>query len=92
MSQWVFESENTRNKFYEWLLTNEHKNCIILAHNFQGYDSQFVLQYLHENGVVPEVIIRGTIVLTVLAPMFNTKFIDSLSFIPMKLADFVWFD
>jgi hypothetical protein len=51
-------------------------------------DSYFILQYLHGNGVIPEVITRGAKVLTLSVPMFNIKFIDSLSFIPMKLADF----
>jgi hypothetical protein len=86
--EWVFEGDNTRNEFCEWLFTKEHAGCIVLAHNFQGYDSYFILQYLHENGVIPEVIMRGAKVLTLSVPKFNIKFIDSLSFIPMRLADF----
>ena len=95
----VFEGDNTRNEFCEWLFTKEHAGCIVLAHNFQGYDSYFILQYLHENGVImrcaighyamcPEVIMRCAKVLTLSVPMFNIKFIDSLIFIPMRLADF----
>ena len=86
--EWVFEGDETKNEFCEWLFTKEHANCVILAHNFQGYDSYFILQFLHENGVVPEVIMRGAKVLTLFVPMLNIKFIDSLSFIPMRLADF----
>ncbi|CAB3982021.1 DNA polymerase [Paramuricea clavata] len=47
--EWVFEGDNTRNKFCEWLFTKEHANCIVLAHNFQGYDdkqSLLVLKWL----------------------------------------------
>jgi hypothetical protein len=84
----VFQGDNKRNEFCEWLFTKEHAGCIVLAHNFQGYDSYFILEYLHENGVIPEVIMRGAKVLTLSVPMFNIKFIDSLSFIPMRLADF----
>ncbi|CAB4009670.1 DNA polymerase, partial [Paramuricea clavata] len=54
--EWVFEGDNTKNEFCEWLFTKEHVNCIVLAHNFQGYDGYFIQQYLHENGVIPEVI------------------------------------
>ena len=59
-----------------------------MAHNFQGYDSYFILQYLRENGVKNDVIMRGAKVLTLSVDMFKIKFIDSLNFIPMRLADF----
>jgi hypothetical protein len=59
-----------------------------VAHNFQGYDGYFIQQYLHENGVIPEVIMRGAKILSMYIPMLKIKFIDSLSFIPMRLADF----
>jgi hypothetical protein len=36
--------------------------------------------------MVPEVIMRSAKILTLSVPMFNIKFIHSLSFIPMKLA------
>ena len=86
--EWVFQGDNTRNDFCEWLFTKEHANCIVVAHNFQGYDGYFIQQYLRENGIVPEVIMRGAKILTLSVPMFKIKFIDSLSFMPMRLADF----
>ena len=86
--EWVFQGDNTRNEFCEWLFTNEHANCIVMAHNFQGYDSYFILQYLRENGVKYDVIMRGAKVLTLSIDLFKIKFIDSLNFVPMRLADF----
>ena len=59
-----------------------------MAHNFQGYDGYFIQQYLHENGIVPEVIIRGAKILSLFVEMFNIKFIGPLRFIPMSPADF----
>ena len=59
-----------------------------MAHNFQGYDGYFIQQYLHENGVIPDVIMCGAKILSMYVPMLKIKFIDSLSFIPMRLADF----
>ena len=85
--EWVFQGDNTRNEFCEWLFTKEHEGCIVVAHNFQGYDGYFIQQYLHENGVIPEVIMRGAKILTMYVPMLKIKFIDSLSFMPMRLAD-----
>jgi hypothetical protein len=60
----------------------------VVAHNFQGYDGYFIQRYLHENGVIPEVIMCGANILTMYVPMLKIKFNDSLSFIPMRLADF----
>lgn len=59
-----------------------------MAHNFQGYDSYFILQYLRENGVKYDVFMRGAKVLTLTVDMFKIKFINSLNFIPMRLANF----
>ena len=69
--------------FCEWLFSKEHETCIVMDHNFQGYDSYFILQYLRENGVKYDVIMCGANV-TLSVPMFKIKFIDSL----MKLANF----
>ena len=85
--EWIFHGDNTRNDFCERLFTKEHANCIVVAHNFQGYDGYFIQQYLRENGIVPEVMC-GAKILTLSVPLFKIKFIDSLSFIPMRLADF----
>ena len=38
--------------------------------------------------LVPEVIMRSAKILSLFVEMFNIKFIDSLTFIPMRLADF----
>ena len=84
----VFRGEKTKDDFCEWLFQKENADSIVIAHNFQGYDDYFILQYLHKNGIVPEVIMRGAKLLTINVPMLNIKFIDSLSFVPMKLANF----
>jgi hypothetical protein len=37
----VFQEDNTRNEVCEWLFTKEQAGCIVVAHNFQGYDGYF---------------------------------------------------
>ena len=86
--EWIFQGDTTQNDFCEWLFSDEHIGCTVMAHNFQGYDSYFILQYLREQGVMYEVIMRGGKTLSLEVPMFGIKFIDSLNFIPMKLANF----
>ena len=84
----LFQGEDTVKKFCEWLLTPQHQDCIVVAHNFQGYDGYFITKYLIENAIHYEIIYRGAKSLSMTIPMFNIKFIDSLNFIPMSLAKF----
>ena len=86
--EWLFQGNDTIKKFCEWLLTKEHEGCIVVAHNFQGYDGYFIQNFLNKNAVKYEVILRGAKILLMTIPMFNIKFIDSLNFIPMSLAKF----
>ena len=84
----LFQGSDTLKKFCEWLLTKEHQGCIVVAHNFQGYDGYFIQNYLNKNAIKYEVILRGAKILSMTIPMFNIKFIDSLNFIPMSLSQF----
>ena len=43
----LFQGEDTVKKFCEWLLTPEHEGCIVVAHNFQGYDGYFYYKVPH---------------------------------------------
>ena len=84
----LFQGSDTIKKFCEWLLTKEHQDCIVVAHNFQGYDGYFIQNYLNKNAIKYEVILCGAKILSMTIPMFNIKFIDSLNFIPMALSEF----
>ena len=84
----LFQGEDTVKEFCQWLLTPAHKDCIVIAHNFQGYDSYFIIKFLNENAIHYEIMYRGAKCLSMTIPMFNIRFIDSLNFIPMSLAKF----
>ena len=84
----LFQGEDTVKEFCQWLLTPEHKGCIVVAHNFQGYDGYFIINFLNKNAIHYEIIYRGAKSLSMTIPMLNIKFIDSLNFIPMSLAKF----
>ena len=84
--EWVFHGDKTIDEFCEWLFTDEHAGCTVMAHNFQGYDSYFILQYLRKQGIKYNVIMRGAKVLSLKVELFDIRFIDSLNFFPMKLA------
>ena len=84
----IFQGQDTVKEFWQWLLTPEHKGCIVVAHNFQGYDSYLILKYLDENVIPYKVLYSGAKCISITISMFNIKFIDSLNFIPMGLAKF----
>ena len=84
----LFEGSDTTKKFCEWLFSKEHQGCIVVAHNFQGYDGYFIHDFLNKNAIKYKVILRGAKILSMTIPMFDMKFIDSLNFIPMSLSQF----
>ena len=63
------------------------KHIIYIAHNAQGFDSQFILKYIVESGdthVKPSVILNGTKI--ILMEIMNVKFLDSLNYLHMLLS------
>ena len=83
-----FKGKIPLRKFCQWLFTPEHKGCIVVAHNFQGYDGYFIKSILIENAIHYEIIYRGAKSLSIKVPDGNIRFIDSINFIPMSLAKF----
>ena len=86
--EWLFQGSDTTKDFCTWLFSKKHQGCIVVAHNFQGYDGYFIQDFLNKNAIKYEVILRGAKILSMTIPMFDMKFIDSLNFIPMSLSKF----
>ncbi len=84
----VFSGPDTKNEFCEWIFQPQHAKTTFVAHNLQVYDGYFILQYLYNQGISPELITCGAKILSLTVSELDIKFIDSLCFIPMKLADF----
>ena len=84
----IFKGDNTVEDFCKWVFRKDHENCIFVAHNFKGYDSYFVQDYLNKNCVQFDLICTGAKIMCLRVPMFDMKFIDSYNFIPMALAKF----
>ena len=84
----LFQGKDTVRDFCKWLFTPQHKGCIVVAHNFQGYDGYFIKDYLIQNAIQYEIIYRGAKSLSLKVPDWDIRFIDSINFIPMALAKF----
>ena len=91
----VFWGKNAVKEFCQWLLVPQHHECIVIAHNFQGYDSYPIIKFLNENAIGCDATYNGTKCITLETKVkkshqlkIKIKFIDSLNFIPMALAKF----
>ena len=91
----VFRGKNTVKDFCKWLFTPKHDKSIVIAHNFQGYDSYFIVKHLDQEAIPYDVIYNGAKCMTLTTKRkgkkqfaVEIKFIDSLNFIPMPLAKF----
>jgi hypothetical protein len=78
---WLLETEaNDRRD-----VTFKNQDAIVIAHNFKGYDGQFILNYLvHTACIKPKVILNGSKMLCM--EVCGLKFIDSYNFLPCALA------
>ncbi|XP_066279615.1 uncharacterized protein [Branchiostoma lanceolatum] len=84
----VFRGNQSRDLFCRWLFHESHKDSTFVAHNLRSYDGHFIVQYLIDNAVLPDIIYSGAKIMTMQIPRLNIKFIDSLNFLQMPLAKF----
>ena len=82
--QMVFRGEDTLTDFGKWLFSSENKSAICLAHNAQAYYLYLILEYVHENGIKPDIIQNGKTILCL--DSCGMKFIDSLNYFNTSLA------
>ena len=83
----IFEGVDALANFCGWILGDDNKGVTCIAHNFGGYDGQFILRYILENGTVkPNVIINGNTILRM--TVGKVLFLDSYQFLHMRLASF----
>jgi len=84
--EYIFRGENTLEDFCTWLFSEDNYQSTVLCHNFQGYDSYPILQYLYKNATIPTVIPNGAKIMCLSVPACKVKMIDSINFLPMALA------
>jgi hypothetical protein len=67
-------------------LFEQQEDLIAICHNFKGYDSSFVMEWILENMTsldkTPDVLKNGSKILSL--KFRKIKIIDSLSFLPMR--------
>ena len=87
--QVIFSGKETCYNFCKWLISEQHKNVIAIAHNARGYDAYFIYDYLMQNGIIPEpsIFSGSKIMFMRVSKGLNIRILDSLNFLPMPLAN-----
>ena len=56
----IFQGKETMSEFCNWLFSKQHKGITAIAHNFKGYDGQFILNHIIKVGLkLPKLIMNG---------------------------------
>ena len=84
--QMMFFGAEANDKFCKWFFSKSHKSYIGLAHYAKGFDSLFLLNYLVSHSQTPKTIFQGSKLMLLEDPTTKIRVIDSVSFLPMKLA------
>ncbi|GBM55080.1 hypothetical protein AVEN_258617-1, partial [Araneus ventricosus] len=84
--EFVFKGYNSCQNFCSWLFSPVHKNFTAIAHNMKGFDGQFIMAWMLQQGVAPGVIPNGSKLMLITHTALNIKIIDSFNFLPMALS------
>ncbi|XP_076840662.1 uncharacterized protein LOC143485207 isoform X1 [Brachyhypopomus gauderio] len=83
---WTAAGEVCVKHFFTRFRNKKFSGYTFVVHNAKGYDSYLLLNYLVKQGVTPTIIAQGSKVMCFTDDAFNQRFIDSLCFLPMRLA------
>ncbi|GBN09370.1 hypothetical protein AVEN_156329-1 [Araneus ventricosus] len=71
---------------YVAFFSPKQKGHTVIAHNMKGFDGQFIVGWMLEQGTSPSVIPIGSKLMSILHPSLGITIIDSMSFLPMCLS------
>jgi hypothetical protein len=89
--EWIFPSDgvvgpDVTEELCQFLFREDKKNSYIVAHNMRAFDGYFLLNWLVNNGMAPELIMNGGKILQCVIPKLGIEFRDSLNYNPQSLA------
>ena len=84
----MFHGLTTGKDVGSWLFHENHKGATVFAHNMKGYDGYFLIEYLISQSIQPEnIIYNGSKIMSMTVNRgLNIRILDSLNFLPMRLA------
>ncbi|GFT69266.1 DNA_pol_B_2 domain-containing protein [Trichonephila clavipes] len=85
-TEFVCEGCDAIDKFCKYLFSPQHKGFTAIAHNMKGFDGQFILRWMLEQGQCPRVIPNGLKIMCITLFALSIRIIDSFNFFPMPLS------
>ncbi|GFX12400.1 uncharacterized protein TNCV_1035871 [Trichonephila clavipes] len=81
-TEFVCEGYDAIDKFCKYLFSPQHKGFTAIAHNMKGFDGQFILRWMLEQGQCPRVIPNGSKIMciTLSALNKNHRFVQLFSY------------
>ena len=86
----VFSGDDAASQFCAYIMQGQCKDAILVAHNAKAFDLYPILEVLIDRHAIrpDKIIYNGTKIMYMhIAKQMNLTFVDSLNFVPMKLAD-----
>ncbi|XP_032067185.1 uncharacterized protein LOC116504335 [Thamnophis elegans] len=84
--KWEWSGVKCLEEFVKTFVQPKFKGSTFIAHNSKSYDGYLILRQLIREKVKVKLLTQGGKLLCITLPMFHIRFIDSLSFLPMKLS------
>ena len=84
--EWMAYGQDCVTAFLTHFRRPLYRGSTFIAHNSRGFDGYLLLNGMVELGLQPSIIMQGSKVLCFEDPDFNLKYIDSLSFLTMRLS------
>ena len=86
-TEWYAGGLECVGKFVKRYRTGAYKSYTFVAHNASGFDNYIVLDYLTKQGIKPFLVMKGSRVVLMSDDAHKQRWIDSFSFLPMRLAN-----
>ncbi|XP_048053134.1 uncharacterized protein LOC125272385 isoform X1 [Megalobrama amblycephala] len=84
--EFVAEWPDCVDRFIKKFRCPRYSNYTWIAHNASGFDNFILLEYFTRMGIAPKITMRGCRLILMFDEAYKQRFIDSYSFIPMRLA------
>ena len=86
-NKWWYSGPLCVEKFMQRFRCPKYKHYTFIAHNASGFDNYILLDYFTKQCITPRLTMRGSKVLLMYDDHFKQRWLDSYSFLPMRLAN-----
>ncbi|XP_077961146.1 uncharacterized protein LOC144382995 [Gasterosteus aculeatus] len=84
--KFCFSTLNCVDTFVKYYRRPRYKGYTFIAHNASGFDNYILLEYFVKQKITPQVTMRGSRVILMYDRSYRQRWIDSFSFLPMRLS------